>query len=465
MGSITIDDVAEAIVKLRRQVRDILASSADAVNASQSAIKKIQTQISNLTISAISGLADALAAKQDALGFTAENVANRGVADGYAPLDASAKVPAANLPSYVDDVIEVADFASLPSPGETGKIYVTIDTNAVYRWSGSTYIEIGSSPGSTDSVAEGSTNLYFTAARVLATVLTGFTAATATAVVATDTVLAAIGKLQGQINGLTTTAISEGTNLYFTSGRVLASVLTGLSTATATAVVATDTVLGAFGKVQGQINAIIANGWVTTARIADANVTYAKMQDISATALILGRKSTGAGDPEELTGNDVAAILGSWVVPTGAMMMWPVNTPPTGWLERDGSAISRTTYAALFVIIGTTFGVGDGSTTFNLPDDRGYFLRGWDHGAGRDSGRAFGSTQTDAMQGHFHAPKSATAFLTHRSGTGTDQTTAGTNNGQDTSTGSPVSDGTNGTPRTASETRPMNRAYLPIIKY
>lgn len=97
-----------------------------------------------------------------------EVASNKGVANGYASLDAAGKVPSAQLPSYVDDVVEVANFASLPGTGETGKIYVTIDTNKTYRWTGSTYIEISASPGSTDSLAEGSTNLYFTQARARA---------------------------------------------------------------------------------------------------------------------------------------------------------------------------------------------------------------------------------------------------------------------------------------------------------
>ena len=56
--------------------------------------------------------------------------------------------------------------------------------------------------------------------------------------------------------------------------------------------------------------------------------------------------------------------------PSGGLMMWPTASAPLGWLLCNGQAVSRTTYAALFAIIGTTFGVGDGSTTFNLPDYR-----------------------------------------------------------------------------------------------
>ncbi|MFN9955634.1 MAG: hypothetical protein ACK55I_21255, partial [bacterium] len=87
-----------------------------------------------------------------ALGFTPENVANKAVANGYASLDGSGKVPSNQLPSYVDDVLEYANLAAFPATGETGKIYIAIDTVKTYRWSGSAYVEITSSPGSTDAV-------------------------------------------------------------------------------------------------------------------------------------------------------------------------------------------------------------------------------------------------------------------------------------------------------------------------
>jgi len=100
-----------------------------------------------------------------ALGFTPENAANKNQNNGYAGLDAGGKVASAQLPSYVDDVVEAANQAALPVTGETSKIYVTLDTNKIYRWSGSAYVEISASPGSTDAVTEGSTNLYFTTQR------------------------------------------------------------------------------------------------------------------------------------------------------------------------------------------------------------------------------------------------------------------------------------------------------------
>lgn len=68
-----------------------------------------------------------------------------GAASGVATLDANGFVPSSQLPSYVDDVIEAANFAALPAEGEGGKIYVTLDDNKTYRWGGSAYAEISAS--------------------------------------------------------------------------------------------------------------------------------------------------------------------------------------------------------------------------------------------------------------------------------------------------------------------------------
>jgi hypothetical protein len=84
----------------------------------------------------------------------------------YATL-VSGTVPSSQLPSYIDDVIEYANLAAFTEQS-TGKIYVARDTGKIYRWSGSAYVEISPSPGSTDSVTEGSTNLYYTNTRAAA---------------------------------------------------------------------------------------------------------------------------------------------------------------------------------------------------------------------------------------------------------------------------------------------------------
>ena len=86
-------------------------------------------------------------------------------------------------------------------------------------------------------------------------------------------------------------------------------------------------------------------------------------------------------------------------VPTGAIFTFPVATPPTGYLICDGSAISRTTYSDLFAIIGVIYGNGDGSTTFNLPDYRGKFLRGLNDGSGNDPDAATRQDRGDGTAG------------------------------------------------------------------
>ncbi|MNZ06746.1 Tail fiber protein [compost metagenome] len=91
---------------------------------------------------------------------------------------------------------------------------------------------------------------------------------------------------------------------------------------------------------------------------------------------------------------------------TGQVASFAMSSPPAGWLKCNGAAISRTTYAALFSRIGTTYGAGNGSTTFNLPDIRGEFLRGWDDGRGIDASRALGSAQVHQLESHSHTASS-----------------------------------------------------------
>ena len=89
-------------------------------------------------------------------------------------------------------------------------------------------------------------------------------------------------------------------------------------------------------------------------------------------------------------------------MPTGSITIWATETPPDGWVLCNGAAISRTTYAALFAVIGGYYGVGNGSTTFNVPDFRGLFVRGKDNGRGLDPNRALGSYQDSDNKSHSH---------------------------------------------------------------
>lgn len=96
-------------------------------------------------------------------------------------------------------------------------------------------------------------------------------------------------------------------------------------------------------------------------------------------------------------------VFGNGFVPTGAVMSFAMLAAPAGWLVCNGDAVSRVTYAGLFAAIGTTFGAGNGTTTFNLPDMRGMFPRGVDGGRGVDPNRTIGTTQESSNLQHSHS--------------------------------------------------------------
>jgi len=149
-----------------------------------------------------------------------------------------------------------------------------------------------------------------------------------------------------------------------------------------------------------------------------------------------------------------------------------MDTAPDGFLKANGAEVSRSTYSDLFSAIGTTFGAGDGSTTFDLPDLRGEFLRGWDDGRGADSGRSFGTAQGDAFQNHGHKMQFSTATPVNRytldfnvgASFGRGANGGGSSFGTQSIRG-PKEEGGNGSPRTDAETRPRNIALLACIKY
>lgn len=102
----------------------------------------IPSQVAQTITNGVTGTAPSQDAVYDALQLK-ENAANKGVANGYAPLNASTKIDSQYLPSYVDDVIEVANYAALPNPGESGKIYITLNNNLLFRWGGTVYVQVG----------------------------------------------------------------------------------------------------------------------------------------------------------------------------------------------------------------------------------------------------------------------------------------------------------------------------------
>ena len=177
-------------------------------------------------------------------------------------------------------------------------------------------------------------------------------------------------------------------------------------------------------------------------------------------------KSTGTITAAKL---EVSGQTAGGVVPPGSVFYFAAATPPSGYLECNGAAVSRTTYADLYAVVGTTYGTGDGSSTFNLPDLRGEFVRGYDNSRGVDSSRVFASTQTDTFQGHWHYSTFGAGYnFSNGGGISSSLEAATSHGGQNTtwnSAANPSTNGTNGTPRTSSETRPRNVALLPCIKY
>ena len=175
------------------------------------------------------------------------------------------------------------------------------------------------------------------------------------------------------------------------------------------------------------------------------------------------------GGNKNFTGTlNVYKIVGDGSEQSGMVAYFARTTAPTGWLKANGAAVSRTTYAALFSAIGTTFGAGDGSTTFNLPDLRGEFIRSWDDGRGVETGRIFASWQDSQNLSHNHGvsdPGHSHNYQTHW-GTGSsgpislnDRMPIQTLNTGTSTTGIVIqSSGGN-------ESRPRNIALLACIKF
>lgn len=270
----------------------------------------------------------------------------------------------------------------------------------------------------------------------------------------------------------------------------------------------------------------IADSNVTTTKIADSNVTTAKIADLNVTTLkiannavdntklrdssglsVIGRTDSTTGDPADIVAGtdgqvlrragasvgfgtvgtagiavnavtsaqilnasvsleDLVATVQQALCPPGTIVAYGGQTAPDGWLFCDGTSYLRTTLPALFSAIGTSFG-SSSSTTFNVPDFRGRFLRGRDGGAARDPDRAtrtamttggatgdnVGSVQLDAFKSHTHSYTKP--WIASR---GDDGSTTYSEVGNTETNATTVATGGN-------ETRPINANVNYIIKY
>jgi len=218
-------------------------------------------------------------------------------------------------------------------------------------------------------------------------------------------------------------------------------------------------------------------------RFADADSSnYVALQapETVASNLTLTLPAADGSSGQALTTDGSGALAFATIggVPVGAVFHFAASTAPTGFLKANGAAVSRTTYAALFAVTGTTYGAGDGTTTFNLPDLRGEFIRGWDDGRGVDASRAFGSAQGDLTKlvSHTHNTQFVGANNANNPYTnayGSQQPPEQNNTGYNTGGDNPQDISyfnfniATGAPSTAggAETRPRNVALLACIKY
>jgi microcystin-dependent protein len=195
----------------------------------------------------------------------------------------------------------------------------------------------------------------------------------------------------------------------------------------------------------------------------DGEVTDAKL----ASGIDASKLTSGTLPIARIANGSVTAekLATGAATPAGAVMPFAMDSAPSGWLAANGDAVSRSTYADLFSAIGTTHGAGNGSTTFNLPDLRGIFVRG--SGSQEISGttysKSFATKERDAFQAHKHTLRTRNSFggdtdYVSREAGGNTIVTANAMVGY-------AADGSNGTPRTATETRPANIALLYCIKF
>lgn len=205
------------------------------------------------------------------------------------------------------------------------------------------------------------------------------------------------------------------------------------------------------------ISGIVDADVSASAAIADTKLaTIATAGKVSGSAITSGTiggstnvSTTGTIAATSFAGSG-ASLTGITTIPSGAILPFAMNSAPSGWLAANGAAVSRTTYATLFAAISTTYGVGDGSTTFTLPDLRGYFVRGVGTNSDATAAGTFGVKQADALKSHTH---------TVVAGAGINWTNGGSYGTQYAGAATGATGATGDT-----ETRPRNIAMLYCIK-
>lgn len=187
--------------------------------------------------------------------------------------------------------------------------------------------------------------------------------------------------------------------------------------------------------------------------------------------------STNMASNKGYVDTQIAAIPAATdLTPAGTVIHSARSTAPTGYLKANGAAISRSTFSVLFAAIGTTYGAGNGSTTFNVPDLRGEFLRSLDEGRGVDVGRGLGSAQGSQNLSHNHSastnnPGNHAHSFTAAQDLGSEDIGRGGNNSRNVQGRTQNTNGAGGHTHSVSignnggnEARPRNIALLACIK-
>lgn len=349
----------------------------------------VNTPAGNITSTDIQTAINELDSEKQAL-------SEKGQANGYTPLGADSKVPSIYLPSFVDDVIEYANLAAFPVTGETGKIYVALDTNKTYRWSGSLYIEI--SPSEVNSVF-GRTGIVtaqsgdYAASQITNTPSGGISATTAQAAIneldsekadKTITISAGAGlsgggdlstnrtismpnvgtagtygsasavsiittDAQGRVSNAVSTAISIVSSAVTDfATAVRSTVLTGFSVGTKTAIVAGDSILQAFGKIQAYLNDMVSGPASSTDNaIARFDGTTGKLIQNSASSIddnggIIAGNLIRPGDTSDTTDGNIRFNNGELQVREGGVWKTLASTPTIVSSTSNASTTSGT---------------------------------------------------------------------------------------------------------------------------
>jgi hypothetical protein len=307
--------------------------------------------LSKLQIPSISGVnagdetRESIVAK---VGYEIMPLGARNALNGVAPLDANRLVPTENLPAAFESVVTVANYGVIPQPGVQKRIYIAEDNGGVYYWNGTNYNLLNVVLNSTNQLAEGNLNLYFTQLRSISSVLAGYAVGSNSAVAAADTVLLAIGKIQGQLNA----AFAELTNLALIKEN-LSNKATSFATINNTLYPTTQAVRSYLDtRLTGVLNDrgswdASSNAWPTTGGSSPTgSIQKGNLWFVSVVGL-LGGVAVNVGDSFRALVDDPGQVASNWDVLESNIGYVPYNaTNPLGFTsnQTDAYLVARSSH-------------------------------------------------------------------------------------------------------------------------